>query len=420
MVETMLEADTSAAAVGGHREPVKAEVAIGVVGGHRREAVEAAIGGAVTAAVRHRFASAVVLIGTTDESASGLPSELEGIERPDWLSVVVADPTVSPPTGDSGPGAAIRRLLETARNLDVKALAVIDGGAPAVDVGLLLHALLGREIDFAAPFYRRQRFGGAVTRGILYPLTRSLYGKRVRYPIGTEFGCSARMVARLLTRPGWSEEATRTAAELSLFVEAVVSGLKLGQVVTGTKALVGVDLGDDLTQVLHGVLSPVFTEVERRVPVWQKIRGSEPVELVGTPTPIETVAEPFAPEAMLDAFRLGQQSLAEVWGLVLPPSALLELKRLAQASAPTQIADQLWARIVYDFALAYHTRVMSRDHLLAAFRPLYLGWFGSFIREMAAADSMALEQRGEKLCLAYEAEKPYFISRWRWPDRFSP
>jgi hypothetical protein len=31
-----------------------------------------------------------------------------------------------------------------------------------------------------------------------------------------------------------------------------------------------------------------------------------------------------------------------------------------------------------------------------------------------------VEQRIEALCLAYEAEKGYLISRWRWPDRFNP
>jgi hypothetical protein len=31
-----------------------------------------------------------------------------------------------------------------------------------------------------------------------------------------------------------------------------------------------------------------------------------------------------------------------------------------------------------------------------------------------------VEERIERLALAYEAQKPYLISRWRWPDRFTP
>jgi len=26
----------------------------------------------------------------------------------------------------------------------------------------------------------------------------------------------------------------------------------------------------------------------------------------------------------------------------------------------------------------------------------------------------------QQLSMVYEAQKPYLISRWRWPDRFNP
>jgi glucosylglycerate synthase len=35
-------------------------------------------------------------------------------------------------------------------------------------------------------------------------------------------------------------------------------------------------------------------------------------------------------------------------------------------------------------------------------------------------DSGQAEDQIEELCMAYESEKPYLISRWRWPDRFTP
>ena len=52
--------------------------------------------------------------------------------------------------------------------------------------------------------------------------------------------------------------------------------------------------------------------------------------------------------------------------------------------------------------------------------PLYLGWVASYAREFENSDSRALARRFERLSLAYEASKPYLISRWRWPDRFNP
>jgi hypothetical protein len=39
---------------------------------------------------------------------------------------------------------------------------------------------------------------------------------------------------------------------------------------------------------------------------------------------------------------------------------------------------------------------------------------------MQNAAAGAGEQRLERLCQAFEASRPYLVSRWRWPDRFNP
>jgi hypothetical protein len=113
--------------------------------------------------------------------------------------------------------------------------------------------------------------------------------------------------------------------------------------------------------------------------------------------------------------------LQEIWGLLLPPATLLELKKMArQSDEAFRCPDEVWCRIVYDFAVGYHMRVIPRDHLLGALAPLYLGWLASFVLQTEQASSEDAENRLEQLCVAYEAQKSYLISRWRWPDRFRP
>jgi glucosylglycerate synthase len=63
---------------------------------------------------------------------------------------------------------------------------------------------------------------------------------------------------------------------------------------------------------------------------------------------------------------------------------------------------------------------MDREQLLRSMTPLYLGWVAGFVNEAAPLSAAETEVRVERLCEAFEAEKPYLISRWRWPDRFSP
>jgi hypothetical protein len=122
---------------------------------------------------------------------------------------------------------------------------------------------------------------------------------------------------------------------------------------------------------------------------------------------------------MLQAFRLAHTNLEEIWSLVLPPQSLLGLKRLAQTDgAAFRMPESLWARIVYDFLLAHRLRTINRGHLLGALIPLYLAWAASHINITASGANT--ESHIEAVAAAFEAEKIYMVSRWRWPDRFNP
>jgi hypothetical protein len=123
---------------------------------------------------------------------------------------------------------------------------------------------------------------------------------------------------------------------------------------------------------------------------------------------------------MIENFHLAQANLQEIWSLVLPPQTRLEIKRLSQLpSNKFAVTHSLWARIVYDFVLAYHLRTLNRGHLLGAMTPLYLAWVASHLRT-TDNDATLASQSHEQTAAAFEMEKPYLVSRWRWPDRFNP
>jgi len=124
---------------------------------------------------------------------------------------------------------------------------------------------------------------------------------------------------------------------------------------------------------------------------------------------------------LVESFQLGNRELQEIWGLVLPPSSLFELRKLSRTPVDKfRMPDELWVRIVYDFALAHRLRTISRDHLLKSMTPLYLGWVASYAHDLQDSNAFSVERRLERLSAVYEADKPYLVSRWRWPDRFNP
>ena len=170
--------------------------------------------------------------------------------------------------------------------------------------------------------------------------------------------------------------------------------------------------------MLVQVVGALFTDLEQRADVWQRVRGSVAVPLIGDPPAITASTPHLLGDAMADTFRLGNRELRGVWAQVLPVRTLVELRKLTELP-PEQLRfdDRLWANIVYDFALAYHLHVMPRDHLLRSVAPLYAGWLASFVQQMNGATLAQVEDRVEQLCLAFESEKRTLISRWRWPGR---
>jgi hypothetical protein len=142
---------------------------------------------------------------------------------------------------------------------------------------------------------------------------------------------------------------------------------------------------------------------------------------VGALTTLEGQSNQAQVARLLESFQLGLANLQPLWGLVLNPSTLLALKRAARVPAAAFLLDdRVWARIVYDFAVAWFSRAMERGQLLHSITPLYLAWVASFANAIEALAPEAIEARVEALCLAFESEKPYLIARWRWPDRFNP
>ena len=256
---------------------------------------------------------------------------------------------------------------------------------------------------------------GAITKGIVYPTIRALYGVRLRQPAAAEFGCSARLLAHFLDQDFWDAEQAEVGIDLWLAVAAACGEFRMCETSLGTRATSRVT-PSDLSTTLAQAVGALFADIGHRVDVWQRTRKSVPIPIVGTVPEID--AAPVHAEGLIESFRLGYRELREIWTWVLPPRTIVELRRLADAPPDLfRFDDRLWADIIYDFALGYGLRVMPHDHLLRSLTPLYTGWLASFVVQMNGASLADIEQRVEGICLAFEAERRHLIARWRWPER---
>lgn len=406
-----------------------ADLVLGVATYNNEEAIASVIAAGRMGLARYFPKSRAVIVHADGGSKDGtMERALEAAERDTFLQVpyriypvdrLSVDVTEMP-----GKASAQEAIFLIARRLGARACVVWSGAARGVTpewVDRLAHPVLDEEFDFVAPYYRRHKFDGAIGKGILYPMTRALYGKRIWQPGSGEFCASGRFAEWCLGKKAWSSDVSSLSADLWLDLQALSGGFRVCQAYLGSRIRKSGGPAPDLSVLLSHLLGCLFAGMADNPAIWQKVRGSEPVPAFGPP--LESTAEPVAVnvQRMMESYRLGHRDLQSIWGMVLPPATLLELKRLAlRPDEAFHLEDEVWARTIYDFSLAYHLRTIGRDHLLRSLTPLYLGWAASSIQEIQQAGSEEVQKRIEKLCLSFEAQKPYLISRWRWPDRFSP
>jgi hypothetical protein len=292
----------------------------------------------------------------------------------------------------------------------------------------LADAVLTRRCDLTTPHYSLGPRDGLVNSAILYPVTRALFATRSRYPLAIDLAFSARMGERLATCAQRHTAAGQPSALVWPVSEAAAAGFSITEAPTGARALPPPDFAD-LNSLLAQVAGSLFADLDAKASFWQRARLAYPpksaapqLEIPRNTTAPET-PEPPDIQPMLDSFLLAYTNLQEIWSLVLPPNSLLGLKKLSLLpSTAFRMPDALWVRIIYDFVLAYRLRTLNRGHLLGALTPLYLAWVAShlLLTSGAGSETIAPEQHIEALAAAFEADKPYLVSRWRWPDRFNP
>ncbi|MBI5068751.1 MAG: hypothetical protein HZB56_10965 [Deltaproteobacteria bacterium] len=299
------------------------------------------------------------------------------------------------------------------------AIVAAEAHDPSIDwLDLLLSPVVEGGYDLVCPAYRRNRTAGAINSGIVAPLVRTLWGLALRQPLGTEMAISGSLALRLLEDDDWRRRPAEAGSDAWLLAKALGGEARVAQAWLGAWPRPAGE-PEELSQTLARALGLVFTEMERSADRWQRMGGGlRPLASFGSGG-FEPGGEELDPGRLHAAFSLGLRELEPIWSLVLPPATLLALQR-AERGAARGFDPGLWARIVYDFAVAHMARTVERRQLLRSLTPLYLGWLAGLARSAATLDDPGFEAQLEAVAAAFERERRYLIGRWRWPDDFNP
>jgi glucosylglycerate synthase len=312
-------------------------------------------------------------------------------------------------------GPAMRTILASADLLRAKACAVISPDSTNIDpewIARLLHPVYKDKFDLVTPIHRRHKFEGLLMRQLVYPMTRAIYGWRVREPFASEYAFSGRLGSEFLAENRWDDEASRSGPEMLLTIRALTRGFRVCQTFLGAKATS--DQGSaDLVPAMRQTAGALFSSLEPNFGLWTGISASQPVPTIGPEW--ELTLEPLRVnrKRMREMFCSGVSELQSVFTSILTPQTLEQLRSVGACTEEQfDYSEELWVKTVYEFAAAYHKAVISRDHILQALVPLYRGRMYTFLTENRNTSAEIVELGVEKLCSEFERLKPYLLEIW--------
>ncbi len=322
--------------------------------------------------------------------------------------------------GTPGKGSAFRAIFEAADQLGARACAVVDSDLRSITpewIERLLGPIVAGTADYVTPLYARHKHDGTITNTIAYPLTRALYGRRVRQPIGGEFGFSGDL-ARAFLEGGalggnvWETDVARFGIDIYMTTTALVRGSRVAQAYLGAKIHDPKDPGADLAPMFRQVVGTAFRLAQRNGDRWRTVSGSTDVPVAGEVRPVEPEEVRADAALLVRKLRAGADEHRATWRDSLSPGALAAVERALGEEVPRSLAGPTWATIVYGLLAASARRPDRTDECVLALVPLYFGRVAAFIADARDMTTSGSERLVEEQAVAFEERKTHLAETW--------
>jgi len=325
---------------------------------------------------------------------------------------------ISTPKGVKGKGNNLKNLFEAAVELQAKVVVVVDADLKSITPHWIQYLAepLYSGFQYVSPIYIRHKYDGSITNHVAYPLLRTLFGLRVRQPIGGDVGLSGRMARVFLSERLWNERVANFGVDIWMTTIAIARGFKVCQTFLGTtKSHRTKDPLKDLGPMFKQVVMTIFDLMIEFEYLWKETSGSLPSSIFGFGLGVKENPPDLSvnKDALFDSFISGFNRYGNLWDKIILQPELIELSKIRELSKEKfYYHSDLWARILFDFAIAYRNNKIPREKIIEALIPFYHSRILSFVNKTSEMDTKECEEYLESIDRVIETEKYYLIERW--------
>ena len=118
-------------------------------------------------------------------------------------------------------------------------------------------------------------------------------------------------------------------------------------------------------------------------------------------------------EKLINDFKIGYSNWKEIWKKIIAPDNFKEIVALTQKDKSNFFLEiDVWAKMLYDLAAAYHHWQGNRQLMVSMMTPLYFARVASFVNRTKDMTNEQAETVVELQAEVFEKQKDYLIKRW--------
>ncbi len=325
---------------------------------------------------------------------------------------------ISTEPGVKGKGRNFKNLFKKIVDLEAEGVVVVDADLKSITPKWIKHLgePLFQDFGYVAPLYVRHKYDGTITNSIAYPLTRSLYGRRVRQPIGGDFGFCGKLAQVYLQSDTWSEAIANFGIDIWMTTLAMNENIPICQAFMGRpKIHRAKDPGADLGPMFRQVVGTIFDMMIKFYPFWSNVKWSKPTSIFGfglgeteMPPPVKVNKE-----TLFQKFKEGFNSCGHIWKKILQKETVNKLQEIRKMDKDQfDFPTNLWINVLIDFTVAYRDKLWIEDELLDSLIPIYLGKTLSYVKKTERMSIRDSEEFIEEECIQFEATKRLLLKHW--------